>query len=178
MSDSFLIEQAFGEIALPGNLTLDFGKFVTTAGAEVIEANKNWLYSRSFLFGIIPFVHTGLRANLKVSDMLTLQGSVVTTGWRWRSGQQRLEDGRPLGLRHRQPDGFVDRHHVLRQGSDAGRDGRPLRATPRFLVDVVGAFTVSSALGLNLNFDYIKAPPSTSAADDLPDWCRGDGPVT
>ena len=75
--DTFLIEQAYGEIALPGNLTLDFGKFVTTAGAEVIEANKNWMYSRSFLFGIIPFVHTGLRANLKVSDMLTLQGSVV-----------------------------------------------------------------------------------------------------
>ena len=34
----------------PIPLTLDFGKFYTTAGAEVIEANKNWLYSRSILF--------------------------------------------------------------------------------------------------------------------------------
>ena len=57
-----MVEQAYGEIALPGNLTLDFGKFTTTAGAEVIEANKNWLYSRSFLFNVIPFVHTGVRA--------------------------------------------------------------------------------------------------------------------
>ena len=54
-------------------LTLDFGKFYTTAGAEVIEANKNWLYSRSILFNVIPLVHTGARANLKVSDMLSLQ---------------------------------------------------------------------------------------------------------
>ena len=77
---AFLIEQAYGEITLPGNLTLDFGKFVTTAGAEVIEANKNWLYSRSLLFNAIPILHTGVRANLKVSDQLTLQASVVN-GW-------------------------------------------------------------------------------------------------
>ena len=62
VSGSFIVEQAYGEIALPGNLTLDFGKFATTAGAEVIEANKNWLYSRSFLFNVIPLVHTGVRA--------------------------------------------------------------------------------------------------------------------
>jgi hypothetical protein len=77
---SFLLEQAFGTISLPGNLTLDFGKFVTTAGAEVIEANKNWLYSRSLLFNIIPLLHTGARLNLKINDMLTVQGSVVN-GW-------------------------------------------------------------------------------------------------
>ena len=65
---SFIVQQAYGTIALPGNLTLDFGKFVTTAGAEVIEANKNWLYSRSLFFNAIPLVHTGVRANLKVSD--------------------------------------------------------------------------------------------------------------
>ena len=73
ISGAFLVEQAYGEIALPGNLTLDFGKFVTTAGAEVIEANKNWLYSRSILFNAIPLLHTGVRANLKVNDNLTLQ---------------------------------------------------------------------------------------------------------
>ncbi|HEY4392646.1 MAG TPA: hypothetical protein VGP64_01220 [Polyangia bacterium] len=34
------------------------------------------------------------------------------------------------------------------------------------LVDVVGAFTLNSQFGLNLNFDYVKAPPATSVADD------------
>ena len=61
-------------------LTLDFGKFYTTAGAEVIHANKNWLYSRSLLFNNIPLLHTGARANLKVNDMMSLQASVVN-GW-------------------------------------------------------------------------------------------------
>ena len=53
---------------------------MTTAGAEVIEANKNWLYSRSIAFFNIPLLHTGLRVGYKVNDMLTLQASVVN-GW-------------------------------------------------------------------------------------------------
>ena len=91
----FLLEQAFGTISLPGNLTLDFGKFTTTAGAEVIEANKNWLYSRSFLFGVIPFVHTGVRANLKVNDQLTLQASLVNN---WGGGDPDNNAWKTIGL--------------------------------------------------------------------------------
>ena len=37
---------------------MDFGKFVTSAGAEVIEAKDNWNYSRSLLFvNAIPYLH-------------------------------------------------------------------------------------------------------------------------
>ncbi|MGH9588308.1 MAG: outer membrane beta-barrel protein, partial [Acidobacteriaceae bacterium] len=42
---------------------LDLGEFVTSAGAEVIEANNNWNYSRSLLFSLaIPYYHVGARA--------------------------------------------------------------------------------------------------------------------
>ena len=75
----FIVQQAFASITW-GQLTLDFGKFTTTAGAEVIESNKNWLYSRSLLFFGIPLLHTGARANFKASDQLTIQASVVN-GW-------------------------------------------------------------------------------------------------
>jgi len=35
---------------------MDLGKFVTSAGAEVIEAKDNWNYSRSLLFvNAIPY---------------------------------------------------------------------------------------------------------------------------
>ena len=44
---TFIILQAYGNIAVLPVVTLDFGKFGTTAGAEVVAANKNWLYSRS-----------------------------------------------------------------------------------------------------------------------------------
>ena len=41
-------------------LQIDFGKFVTPAGAEVIESNANLNYSRSLLFNYaIPFYHFG-----------------------------------------------------------------------------------------------------------------------
>src|SRR3954463_2203972 len=76
----FIILQAYGTITVLPQLTLDFGKFYTTAGAEVVPANKNWMYSRSYLFFNIPLLHTGARANFKVNDMLSLQASLVN-GW-------------------------------------------------------------------------------------------------
>jgi hypothetical protein len=59
--NGFLVEQAYGTLKLTPALSLDAGRFVTSAGAEVIEANKNWLYSRSLLFFGIPLLHTGVR---------------------------------------------------------------------------------------------------------------------
>jgi len=66
-SADVVVQQAFVSYKLPGDVVLDGGKFVTNAGAEVIEAKDNWLYSRSLLFGFaIPFTHTGLRATVPV----------------------------------------------------------------------------------------------------------------
>jgi hypothetical protein len=152
---AFLIEQAYGEIALPGNLTLDFGKFTTTAGAEVIEANKNWLYSRSLLFNAIPLLHTGLRANLKINDMVTVQGSVVN-GW---NNDPDLNAWKTIGLSATiTPSPIASIVATTYFGKEASETGAT--TTPgdlRFLLDLVGAFTLSPQFGLNLNIDYIKA---------------------
>lgn len=59
---------------------LDFGKFVTAAGAEVTESHLNWNYSRSLLFALGPYYHTGLRASAPLNEKWTLGGAVVT-GW-------------------------------------------------------------------------------------------------
>ena len=51
---------------------IDFGQFVTSAGAEVIESSSNWNYTRSLLFAwAIPYYHFGLRANVPVTKELT-----------------------------------------------------------------------------------------------------------
>jgi hypothetical protein len=63
LGNSFLLQQAYAEIKPHANLSIDAGKFVTSASAEVIESNKNWLYSRSLLFFGVPLLHTGLRIN-------------------------------------------------------------------------------------------------------------------
>lgn len=62
-------------------LQVDFGKFVTPMGAEVIESKDNWNYSRSILFGFaIPFYHFGVRAKYAFNDKYSLTG-FLTNGW-------------------------------------------------------------------------------------------------
>ncbi len=53
------IQQAYVSL-LTGKVQWDAGKFVTPIGAEVIESQDNWNYTRSILFGYaIPFYHLG-----------------------------------------------------------------------------------------------------------------------
>jgi hypothetical protein len=77
------IEQAFLSLKPPAakGFEADFGRFVTSAGAEVIEAKDNWNYSRSLLFAwAIPYTHFGLRTSMPVSKTETI-GVQVVNGW-------------------------------------------------------------------------------------------------
>lgn len=74
------VQQGYASL-LTGKVQWDFGKFVTPIGAEVIESQDNWNYTRSILFGYaIPFNHTGLRATWAASDKVSLAGYLVN-GW-------------------------------------------------------------------------------------------------
>jgi diketogulonate reductase-like aldo/keto reductase len=69
------IEEAFGSYLAPvgKGLQIDVGKFVTNAGAEVIEAKDDFNYSRSLLFQLaIPLYHSGVRLTYSPSDKVTL----------------------------------------------------------------------------------------------------------
>src|SRR5207247_5303955 len=62
-------------------LQIDFGKFVTALGFEVIKTRDDWNYSRSLLFTLaIPFYHMGVRATYNVNDKVAVAGFVVN-GW-------------------------------------------------------------------------------------------------
>ena len=78
----YLKEAYFSYLAPVGKgLQIDVGKFVTPMGAEVIESNANWNYSRSLLFNYaIPFYHYGLRAQYTFNPKFTLTGYLVN-GW-------------------------------------------------------------------------------------------------
>jgi hypothetical protein len=93
------IEQAFLSLKPPKakGFELDFGRFVTSAGAEVIEAKDNWNYSRSLSLWAIPYWHFGLRTSMPVSKTETIGVQVVNgwnvltknNGWHLRSVDQR-----------------------------------------------------------------------------------------
>jgi hypothetical protein len=79
------LKEAYVDYIAPiGNatgLTLTAGKFVTPAGAEVIETNGNWNYSRSILFYYaIPFFHFGVSAKYTFNPKWTVTGYMVN-GW-------------------------------------------------------------------------------------------------
>ena len=59
----------------------DFGQFVTSAGAEVIESSSNWNYTRSLLFAwAIPYYHFGFKMTTPVTKELTV-GFQLTNAW-------------------------------------------------------------------------------------------------
>jgi hypothetical protein len=84
-SMGFLVQQAYAEVKPHPNVSIDAGKFVTSASAEVIESNKNWLYSRSLLFTGVPLLHTGLRINAALLGTIAAPELVLSlqlvNGW-------------------------------------------------------------------------------------------------
>ena len=79
-TSNFDVTQAFAQYA-HGPLTVIGGKFITLAGAEVINSTQDTNYSRSILFGYaIPFTHTGVRLTYAASDQLSLIVG-VNNGW-------------------------------------------------------------------------------------------------
>ncbi len=74
--------QAYASVVAPigSGLTVDFGKFYTPVGAEVVETKDNFNYSRGWLFAFGPYYHTGLRAKYAFNDKVALTGFLVN-GW-------------------------------------------------------------------------------------------------
>lgn len=75
------LQQAYLTYATPRGPKLDFGKFVTHMGAEVIESQYNWNYTRGLLFTkTIPYYHAGLKVAVPINDMFFVNGYVLN-GW-------------------------------------------------------------------------------------------------
>src|SRR6267154_2602932 len=73
------IRQAFLQYAT-GPLTIMAGKFVTLAGAEVINPTLNTNFSRSLLFfDSEPLTHTGVRGSYVMGDVTFTAG--LNNGW-------------------------------------------------------------------------------------------------
>jgi Putative beta-barrel porin-2, OmpL-like. bbp2 len=151
-SSTFAAQQAYVSLKLPGTpLSIDFGRFNTTAGAEVIEANRNWIYSRSMLFFVIPVTHTGARLNLKINDMVSLQGTLAN------------------GIANDQPDNNAAKTAGLSVAITPlpttsiiattyfGKEvPQGMTGDTRITADFVVSHNISDQVGLNLNVDYVK----------------------
>ena len=118
------IQQAYVSVLAGKALQLDFGKFVTWSGQELIESKDNWNYSRGLLFSwAIPYYHTGLRAAYAVNDKVSLTGFLVN-GWNNAEDNNTGKTARRPG--DPQADGEPRDHRELHRRTGAERRQRRL----------------------------------------------------
>jgi hypothetical protein len=131
-------------------LQFDAGKFVTPAGAEVIETKDNWNYSRSLLFALaIPYYHMGVRATYNVSDKVAVAGYLVN-GW---NDAVDNNSGKTIGIQ-----AIVKPHPKLSVVANfmGGPEQKDDTADKRYLWDGTVTFNATPALSLMVNYDYGK----------------------
>lgn len=133
---------------LGSGVKLQFGKFVTYHGAEVIEARDDFNYSRSFLFNYaIPFTHTGLMAGYTFSKAFSANIYVVN-GWDVSNDNNK---GKTFGT------SFVVtpiEPLTMNLGLMYGPEQSDNSTHYRFLADWVGSFKATKKLTFVLNADF------------------------
>lgn len=72
-----IINQLYAYWNVSEKVTLTFGNFNTFLGYEVISPSANFNYSTSYLFSYGPFSHTGLKADISLTDDLDLMLAVM-----------------------------------------------------------------------------------------------------
>jgi len=137
-------------------LTFTVGKFVTPAGAEVIETNANFNYSRSILFYYaIPYFHFGVSAKYTFNPKWSLTGYLVNN---W-NGTQQFNSGKTYGVSLAwtpTAKWSVTENYLAGPQGDSilyGSSGKP-NNNWRQLEDATIAYTPNAKWTFQLNGDY------------------------
>ena len=143
-------------IAKPKNMhgtEIDFGTFVTSAGAEVIESNSNWNYSRSLLFAwATPYYHFGLRVSTPVNKVLTL-GFQVVNPWNETAGSHTFTN---IGLTAAVTKGIYTWNTNYYVGPNNPVIGTLPSGGERNLIDTTLLVAPSDKFSFYLNGDYAR----------------------
>lgn len=169
------VTQAFLQYAT-GGLTVMGGRFVTLAGAEVINDTQNANISRGLLFtNVQTLVHTGVRASYKMGGA-TLYGGLSNAGFGGLSfvpvppgpaiplgpdadTQKTVELGFSLAPSAKSSFSLVGYH-----SSD---NTIPVEET---LIDAVFSLQATDTVQLVLNADYRVSKPDAAGVDDQKVW--------
>ena len=145
--NTFDARQAFIQYAT-GPLTVIAGKYVTLAGAEVINPTLNTNFSRSLLFFEQPLTHTGVRASYAATDEITLSAG-VNNGWNITSTSYGSKTGE-VGV------SWAPASKMFALVADAYFGKVEAYDAEKTLVDVVATYNATSQLSVILNFDWNK----------------------
>lgn len=158
------VEQAYVSTKPPAakGLEIDLGKFVTSAGAEVIESKDNWNYSRSILFAwAIPYWHFGLRGSIPVTKTETL-GLQIVNGWNMITKDT---GGVTVGV----TSSYVKPKYTWNADLYTGPMNVPGQNGYRNLIDTTLLLTPNAKFNAYVNFDFgnNKDSISNGVGDDI-----------
>jgi hypothetical protein len=132
---------------------VDFGKFVTSAGAEVTETHLNWNYSRALLFANGPYYHFGARMSVPVTSNFSA-GVQLVNGW---NNVEDNNSGKTVGFTTSLTTSKINWSNVYYVGNEKTDTvaGLKVRApgVRHFYDTVIGINPNGRVSGL-LNFDY------------------------
>jgi hypothetical protein len=150
---SFDVRQAFLQYAT-GNITVMAGKFVTLAGAEVINPTLNTNFSRSLLFfDSEPLTHTGIRGSYVMGDFTFTGGlnngwNTTSTSYGSKTGELSVAWAPASKLFALAANAYMGKARAFDNAGNLVYEGE------KTLIDVVATYNVTSALTLILNFDW------------------------
>jgi hypothetical protein len=137
---------------------LDFGKFVTSASAEVIETPNNFNYSRSLLFvWTTPYDHFGFRASVPIGKQFT-GGVQLVSGWNNIITGATFKTVGVTGAWTVSPKATWTNTYY--GGPDENKANRGMR----HLYDSVLTLTPTSKTSIYVNFDYLHDSPKITSS--------------
>jgi hypothetical protein len=142
------LKEGYLEFLWGKKLQINVGKFVTPAGAEVIESKDNWNYSRSLLFTLaIPYFHYGMNAKYTFNSKFAVTGYLVN-GW---NNSLENNSGKTGGFSAAwTPNAKWSLTENYLGGPEQSNDNTDYRN----LTDTVIAYTPNAKLSLMGNYDY------------------------
>ncbi len=144
------IGQAYASYLAPvgRGVQIDVGKFVTPAGAEVIETRDNWNYSRSLLFALaVPYYHAGIRTTYAFNDAVSFSTFLVN-GW---NNAEDNNSGKTAGASVTlKPTKKLSWTQSFFAGPEQTADTHDIR----YLSDSVLSYQLHPKLALLANYDY------------------------
>jgi hypothetical protein len=164
----FDVTQAYGQYA-SGPFTLMAGKFVTLHGTEVIASTGNNNFSRSILFGAVPFTHTGLRGVYTMSDTVNFTVG-LNNGWDQLQDQNKgktLEVG--ASLTPIKPLTIAASGYFGKEPTGLSSEGK------RSSANVVATYTLSDTMTIGGEYLRVQQDNFPSLAAGTPSKAKYDG---
>jgi hypothetical protein len=148
-----------------GGFQFDFGRFFTSAGAELTENNYTWTYGRGFVYTNGPYYHMGLRVTKPLSDSFSV-GFQLVNGW---NNMVDNNSGKTVGLTSAWTGEKASWYQTYYFGPEQANENGNFR----HFYDTVLNLTPNDKFAMYFNFDYGHEKNYFGPQGDVSWWVLG-----